>query len=261
MNKVTYNQERLFFIRVKNNMIFISLIFLYCMYLFVLNIDRNIYELYHELTNFLTFSYIIFPLYLLFIISFFSLDSIRNHMFFRFRSKQHWYHKNIASIALLVTSFIFLWLGILFFLSVFVVDFIPVWSDSFLKQNYVSADLLLEISPIAYTLTNLILLWLILFLFGLIFYTLLILSKSKYISICGVLLIELINIVITLGKINILLGYSFTTYMNPLSYMINKQTNQMYAFPFEIFLYWILWIICIYAVGRFMVAKVDFDFK
>ena len=242
-------------------MLLIGLIFVYCVYLLLLTINGSIYELYHELTSFLTFSYVIFPLYLLLIISFFSLNHIQNYMLFRFQSKQRWYHKNIVSIALLVTSFIFLWLGILLFLSLFVVDFIPVWSDSFLKQHSSSVDMLLAISPISYTVGNIILLWLVLFFIGLLFYIILILSGNIYISILSVLLIELINIVITLGRINPLMDYSFTTYMNPLNYMMNKHIDQIYIFPFGIFVYWLFWIISIYGLGKFIITKVDYSFK
>ncbi|GAB2562154.1 hypothetical protein [Gracilibacillus alcaliphilus] len=239
--------------------VFIVLV-LYCLTLLIENHsnEKNIYDLFIEITRFHSLSYLIIPTFLIVLTVYFSQGKVQNYLAFRFQNKKQWYHMNLVCIAQLTIGFLLIVVAIMLVQSLFVFSFKNKWSDFALNYYTYHSDFLMNFSPFAYSIATFILVGLHLFLFGLIFYFIFIWTRNPMISLLFVILLNVMNIAITLGKLDSLAPFFFTDHVNIMQYIYKFDLNQ-YSFPYSIFIYWLILILIIYSISRFLLDRVDFD--
>lgn len=220
--------------------------------------EKNIYDLFIQVTEFLSLSYIIIPTFLIVLTAHFSQGKVQNYLAFRFKNKQQWYHMNLICIAQLTTGFLLTVVAILLIQSVFVLGFKNKWSDFALNYYTYHSTFLMNFSPIVYSIATLILVGLFLFLLGLLFYLIFIWTGNPMLSLLFIILLDIVNVAITLGKLETLTPFFFTDHVSIMQYIYKFDLNQS-SFPYSIFIYWIILIFIIYSLGSFLINRVDFD--
>lgn len=248
-----------------NNKIYFSIVILLSMYFLKCLIEdvqgiKNVYDFMMRSTDLLTLSYSIIPTFSILIATSLSMGKVQDYFIFRFKCRITYYHKIISYIGLITTTFIFTLSGILLGLSFFSLSFKNQWSQ-YAIEHFVYHKVFLEnFSPLHYVIISMLLLWLLLFLLGITFYIFILLTKNIIFSLVIILLIDILNVAVTIGKFDFLYPYFFTNNVNIMQYiyMTNAKLNN---FPYSIFIYWIILIIIIYLFGRLLINKVDLNLK
>ncbi|WP_341302690.1 hypothetical protein MHB44_10315 [Lysinibacillus sp. FSL H8-0500] len=261
MNKKTRNHELIKVFYNKNINIFIFILLsLYSLDLLFSTVENdletNVYDLLMKITGFLPLSYIMIPTFLIIITVHFSAGEVQNYIAFRFKSKRQWYQMNVIFIAQLTAIFSLTVVGIMLLQSAFILSFKNNWSEFALSYYKNHATFLSNYSPMLYSIVTIILLWLILFLLGLIYFLIFLWTKKTMISFMVVFIVNLLNVAITLGKFDGISRYLFTDHVNIIQYIYRFNLSQQH-FPYSIVLYWIFLIFSIYLMGLFIVNRVD----
>ena len=264
MNKKIYNRELLFTSRLNINIFIFFILALFCLTLIISTkkeqLDTNVFDLLLKITDFLPISHMIIPLFLIVMTAHFHTGEVNNYLIFRFTNKRHWYRTNVVRIAQLATVFCFAILAIMLMQSLFILSFKNNWSEFSLEYYEYFTVFLTNYSPLSYTTATVMILWLFLFLLGLIFYILLLWTKNSILSFLFVYLLNLINIAVTLGKVDSLSPFFFTSHLSIMQYIYKSGLSQE-NFPYSIFLYWFILIIIAFLIGWLIVGKVDLNFK
>ncbi|TSB45878.1 hypothetical protein [Alkalicoccobacillus porphyridii] len=177
---------------------------------------------------------------------------------FRFKNKRDWYHTNVLYVAQLTLIFLVTVVAIILMQSLFVLNFENNWSD-FARNYYVYHNTFLgNYRPLTYSIFTFLLLGLLLFLLGLIFSIITIWTNKPLVSLLIVMLLNIINIAVTIGKLETLSPFLFTNHLDLMNYMYMVESDQN-KFPIGITIYWFVLIAIVYLFGYFFTNKVDFD--
>ncbi|BAB03896.1 BH0177 [Halalkalibacterium halodurans C-125] len=233
---------------------------LYCVNLLIENAssEKNVYDLLMQLTEFHPLTYTIIPTYLVVLTAHFSLGKMHHYLAFRCKDKRQWYNLNVSCIAIVTTGYSVLIAFIMLMQSLFVFRFENKWSTFAVDYYTYHATFLMNYSPLVYSIATLLLLWLLLFLLGLLFYVIFIWTKSPLVSLLFVFLLNIMNAAVTLGKIDTLTPVFFTDRVSIIQYVYKFDLNQD-SFPYSIFVYWIMLIAVIYLIGWLVIQRVDFE--
>ena len=233
---------------------------LYCLTLLFSTMNRdtqgNVYDLLVQMTAFHPLSYIIIPTFLIIVTVHFSIGEIQNYVIFRYKNKRNWYRMNVVLIAQLAAIFTITVVGIMLVQSLFVFSFANEWSNYALDFYKYHADFLANYPPMLYTAVTVILLWLFLFFLGLLYYLISLWTRKPILSFMFVFSLNLINIAVTLGGLERLSPFFFTSHIDIMQYMYQFGLNQQ-SFPYSIFQYWIILITITYFIGLLIVNKLD----
>lgn len=222
--------------------------------------EKNIYDLFIQLTGFLSLSYLIVPAYLIVLTTYFSQGIVQNYLAFRFKNKQQWYHANLVSIAQLTIGFLLTIAIITLMQSLFVLGFKNEWSNFALSYYSYHSIFLKSFSPFFYSLASFFLVGLFLFLLGLLFYLIFIWTRNPMISLLFIISLIVINAAITLGKFDTISLFFFTDHVSIMQYIYKFELDQ-HNFPYSIFIYWLILISIFYSLGRFLINRVDIDIE
>lgn len=262
MNRKIYSSELIFFSNKNINIVIVIVITLFSSNLLLSTLeeklDTNVYDLLMQMTAFLPLSYMVIPTFLIVVTAHFSQGEVNNYLFFRFKSKRHWYRTNVILIAQMASAFIFTIMAIMLTQSAFLFSFKNNWSESSLEHYNYFVGFLANYSPVVYVIVTVILLWLLLFLLGLIFYLIFLWTKNPILSFLFVFLLNLINVAVFLGGIESLSRFLFMDHISIIEYIHAFGLSQE-NFPYSIFLYWIILIAIVYLLGLFVVNRVDFS--
>lgn len=233
----------------------------FLMYLFeAITMQINMYDFMMYITNILTVSYVITPLFLIVLTSSLSANSLNNLILLRYKKKSAYYNAAVKSVLFLVTKFLVLIIGVVVTLSLFSLSFRNEWSV--FAQNYFKEyqSFLNNYSPLLYIVNSLLLLWLFLLFLGLLYFLLLLLTKNTAISIIGVIVMVVANMAITISDLEILSRIFFTKHLDFVQYIYaNKIPYSL--FPIGMYVYWISLLLILYGFGYKMIHKVDLDLE
>lgn len=264
MNKIIFNKEQLFF--PKKNIFFTCLILflLFSVQLKDISDEKhgtNFYDFIIQLTDYLTFSYMIVPLFLILLPCCFFEGHFTNYLTFRFKTKYKWYSYYIKLTIFISCLFLSSIIIILLFQSVFLFDlseFKDSWS--FYSQNYYAyfESFLSKTSPLFYILVSFVLMFLQLWVLALLFLNFYIISKNSIFSSIFTFAVYLINLIVIVNKIDNYYPFTFYFHTNIFNYLYLKSETQ---FTYTIFSFWIVWIIILIVVGLIILQKTDLYFE
>lgn len=256
-NKMAYND-----IHFKIYLAITTIITVYfLMYLFeAITMQKNMYDFMMYITNILTVSYVIAPLFLIVLTSSLSANSLNNLILIRHKKKSIYYNAALKSVFFLVTKFLVLIIGVVVTLSLFSLSFRNEWSV--FSQNYFKEfqSFLDNYSPLLYIVNSLLLLWLFLLFLGLLYFLLLLLTKNTAIAFIGVIVMVVANMAITISHLEILSRIFFTKHLDFVQYIYaNKIPYSL--FPIGMYVYWIFLLLLLYGLGYKMIHKIDLDLE
>ena len=210
MNKITFKKENLFFTRINIFIVFLFLFTLYSMQLTKISKEEtgiNVYDFFIQLTDYLTFSYMIVPLFLVILTTYFFTGDITNYLTFRFKTKYSWYVYYLKFILKISCFFLFLILVIMVFQSIYMFslsDFANTWS--LYSENYYAyfKASLRKISPLFYISFSFLLMFLQLWVLGLMFLNFFILLKNSIFSFIFTYAVYLLNLIVIVNKMKII---------------------------------------------------------
>lgn len=239
--------------------IIIAIYFL--IYLFeAIPMQKNMYDFMMHMTNILTVSYVIVPLFLIVLASSLSTNSLNNLLLLRYQKKSSYYNTTLKSIFFVVTKFLVLLIGIVAALSLFSLSFRNEWSV-FAKKYFKNFPLFLDYySPLFYLVNSLILLWLFLLFLGFVYFILLLLTKNTAISLIGMIVMIVANMAITISHLELISRIFFTKNLDFAQYIYAHKMPYS-LFPFELYLYWIILLLILYILGYKIIHKLDLDLK
>lgn len=231
---------------------------IYCFTLLFATLERpgNIYDLLMDVGNFFTVSYMSIPLFLIILTAYYSKGSIQNYMVFRYRNKRHWYWSNVFLIGQIATSFTLVILFIMICQSIFVLDMTNQWSSYTLTLYNDSLNNLHESNPLVYAISTVVLSWFLLFFIGICFLLIFMMTKKAMLAFLAIIFLDLTNVIITLSKIKFLSDYFFTAHLDVFSFL-TLHNLEASRFPFQLFIYWLLLILCAVFLGYFLINKRD----
>lgn len=222
--------------------------------------NQNVYDILMQLTEFLSFSYMIMPTFLALLISHFSQGPVQEYIAFRYSSRIAWYHMNIVSLAVVTTGFTGAIFSIIVMQSLFILDFHNEWS-LFAQGYYTQHTVFMSnISPITYIIMSALLLWLVLFLFGVLFYLIFLWTKKLMLAAMIIILLIVANSLMTLNKLETWTPYFFTDHLSIMQYVYKFETNQQ-ILPIQMMSYWLVGLVIVYIIGRVTVGRVDLYWK
>lgn len=219
-------------------------------------VEGNIFDLLLHLTEFHPLFYFILPAFLIILISLFSLGHVQNYLLIRFNTKRQWYHVILLQIAKSVTYFCLMLVAIMIFEAAFVLDFTNQWSNYSVQHYKHHTELLKNNTPLVLTAMSVILLWLFLFFFGMLFYISYLFTGRILLACLAVLLVNLVNIGVSLSKITLMTSYLFYDNINIFQYTYNV-ISEISELPSTILLYWIVLIMIFYLIGFYCINKKD----
>lgn len=217
---------------------------------------QNIYDLVMDMGDFFTISYMIIPIFAIVLTLYYSRGSIQNYMLFRYKSKQSWFRNNVIMIGQIATALTLAIFIILTSLSIFVLDKTNRWSTYTINlyQN-IPIDLF-EGKPLIYAIGTVILIWFLLIFIGICFLLIFTLTKKTMIAFLSIILLDLVNVVITIMKLDSLSKFIFTFHVDALSFQ-GLHKLEAGVFPFQIFIYWFIIIACVFLLGLYLINRRD----
>lgn len=225
-----------------------------------ITIQKNMYDFLVHFTNLLTVSYVIIPLFLIVLTSGLSTNNLNNLILLRYKKKSTYYNAALKSIFFLVTKFWLLLIGILLVLSLFSLSFRNEWSV-FAQNYFKDFQLFLDnYSPLLYAVHSFLLLWCFLLFLGLLYFLLLLLTKSTAISLISVVVLVVANIAISISRLELLGHIFFTKRLDFVQYIYTHKDSYL-SLPIGIYAYWIVLLLLLYGLGYRMIHKLDLDLK
>lgn len=225
-----------------------------------ITIQKNMYDFMIHFTNILTVSYVIVPLFLIVLTSGLSTNNLNNLILLRYKKKAVYYNVALKSIFFLVTKFWLLIIGILVALSLFPLSFRNEWSvfaQNYFKEFQFFLD---HYSPLLYVVHSFLLLWCFLLFLGLLYFLLLLLTKSTAISLISIIILVVANIAISINHLELLSRIFFTKHLDFVQY-IYANKNSYLSLPIGVYAYWIVLFLLLYGLGYRMIHKLDLDLK
>lgn len=220
----------------------------------------NFYDVLITSSEVLTYSYAIIPSYLVIITS--TISFRKNHLFFlfRFKSRLDYFIHILTQLVLSTTTFILIVILTIFASSLFTLSFKNEWSFYAVNYYAVHEPFLTQHSPLLYAAITFLLLWCCLFVLGLLFFTILLLTQNAVVAIFFILLVDLLNVGVAIGQIDALYPYVFINYLDMFLFIYAYDLSKT-AIPLQIFLYWFILVSLLYIVCRFVVKHVDLNEK
>lgn len=225
-----------------------------------ITMQKNMYDFMLYITNTLTVSYVIAPLFLIVLTSRLSANNLNNFILLRYKKKSAYYHAALKSVFFLATKFLGLIIGVVVALSLFSLSFRNEWSV--FAQNYFKEfqSFLDNYSPLIYMVNSMLLLWCFLLFLGLLYFLLLLLTKNTAISLIGVIVMVVANMAVTISHVEILSRIFFTKHLDFVQYIYANEISDS-LFPIGMYAYWIFLLFLLYGIGYKLIHKIDLDLE
>lgn len=244
----------------KSYILVILLFLLYSFYLLRETLKRggNMTDYVLLLSDFHVLLYVLTPVFLIGLTAFFSIGPIQNYVVFRFESKRKWYQRNISLIAKFVSVYCFVLIAIMIVEAFPALSLNNEWSNFAIHYYQYHNEFLITFPPYLIVGATVLLLWFYLFFYGMLYYSLYIMTGKTFVPFLIVFLVNGLNIVAGLSQWGEISAYLFYNKVNIFQYIYLFQASQT-SFPFRAFFYWFGVIILIYLIGMFVIYKRDLD--
>ena len=220
----------------------------------------NLYDMLIKPSELLTYSYTIIPAYLVIVASTISFKKNYHAFLLRFKSRLDYFKHILTQLLFATTTFLFIVIVTICSPSLLTLSFKNEWSVYATKYYALHEPFLTQHSPFLYVAITLLLLWIFLFILGLLFFAVLLLTKNTIIALIFVLLVDILNVGVSIAHIEALYPFVFINYLDMFQFIYAYDLSRT-AIPLQIFIYWLILFTLFYTICRFVVKRVDFNEK
>ncbi|WP_144264317.1 hypothetical protein [Edaphobacillus lindanitolerans] len=219
----------------------------------------NGFDFFYELFNLHAVTYTIIPLFLIWLASFFSFSHVRQYTVFRYRSRFRWILAEVTGVYLMASSFILVIFFIGLLQALFSMGFEGGWSEGFRSNFSFAAAFLDKNSPYLFTIASMILVFLLLFSYGMMYLFIWILTKNAILPAVLLFVVDIFNLIVSLGKVEPFTDFLFTKHFDIMQ-GIQSSGAIAVSIPYYMFTYWLVLILALLILSGWAAKKTDLQF-